>query len=161
MALNRRLRGILGLGATWGVAFSALSLSLVAIGVATTSMPIVQFGVGDYLAMGIRGFLAGGLAGSVFAALVARRERGRSLSGMSDERMALWGFLGGAPVPWVAVALSGMQGVPLGAFVTASVLYGVVGGSLGVATIRVARRAPELSATDEPLTQLPPVSQAR
>ena len=156
MSLKRRLRGVLGIATTWGVAFAGLSLGMVALGLAIHAIPMGLFGVTDYFVIGVRGFLAGGLAGTLFASLVARRERGTAFKAMSHERMALWGFLACAPIPAIAMAFSGMLGLAPGIIVAATVAYGALGGAMGAATLRLARRAPELpSGDDEMFAALP------
>jgi hypothetical protein len=143
--LSRRVRGFLGVMTTWGVAFSALAvISMTAV---ILGNPDVPLGFRHLPALALRGFLAGALAGGLFAALVAGRERSGSVSSMSPRRFALWGFVGGASLPVITIAAAGgFAFLPLAAIVTSTLVSGAIGSAIAASTIALARRAPELPA---------------
>jgi hypothetical protein len=145
MAIIRRLRGALGVGVVWGVAFSTLATTLLLGGLAGGVIPSIVFGPRDVVSVAIRAFVVGGLAGMVFAAALASAERQRTLANLSIKRVALWGFLGAAGVPSIlAVAMGAMGLLPLGVLASSVAAFGAIGGALSIATVRIARRAPAL-----------------
>jgi len=145
MNITRRLRGLVGMATTWGMCFSALS-SLFFLGVRLVgSLPIEMFGARIVFAIAARGFVVGALAGAVFSLVLAAAERRRTLSGLSAGRVALWGFLGTAAIPFVSVALSSPNAVlhlPISIIVTGTLTYGAIGGAIAATILGVARRAP-------------------
>jgi hypothetical protein len=83
--LLRRLRGIIGTGLTWCVAWGGLF----------TVAGLV--GVGDFVAgLAMTGAFLGLVGGSAFAVILSIAERRHSLADLSLWRVALWGAVGGA-----------------------------------------------------------------
>jgi hypothetical protein len=80
----RRIRGAIGMGLTWGAAWSGAGFILA---VATRFRADAPFP----LVFGVLGFIAG----VIFSALLALIEGGRRLDQMSLPRFAGWGALGG------------------------------------------------------------------
>src|SRR5262249_50222032 len=91
-----RLRGVIGVGTTWGVCFSALSSLLFLVARLSGSLPVEVFGSRMVVAIAARGFVVGALSGAVFSLVLTAAERRRTLAGLSAGRVALWGFLGTA-----------------------------------------------------------------
>ena len=82
--LLRRMRGVIGMGLTWALAWSAVG-----------ALPRWVFGIGADapfpLIFGVLGFVAG----VAFSIVVAAAERRRTFDQMSLPRFAAWGALGG------------------------------------------------------------------
>ena len=145
MNITRRLRGLVGMATTWGMCFSALS-TLFFLGVRLAgSLPREMFGARIVIAIAARGFVVGALAGAVFSLVLAAAERRRTLSGLSSGRVALWGFLGTAAIPFIYVALSSPNAalhLPISIIVAGTLTYGAIGGAIATTILGVARRAP-------------------
>src|SRR5215831_19415050 len=88
-----RARGLLRTALTAGAVLSALAAGTLALGLVTGLVPSSIFGAREVLAVAIRGFGAGAVAGGLFSWFVARGERGKTLSALSTRRVALWGGL--------------------------------------------------------------------
>ena len=145
MGFLRRLRGLLGIATTWGVAFSVIMTTLLVGRWALGLFPGAHFGVRQIIVAGIEFFLMGGLAGTLFSLFFARGERRQTLETLSMARVALWGFLG-VGVPAAALTLGAIFMYGRG-FVIAPLsiaLSGAMGSAMSVATIKLARRAPAL-----------------
>jgi hypothetical protein len=80
----RRIRGAIGLGFTWGVAWSGAGFVLAVVTRFRADAPFP-------LIFGVLGFVAG----VIFSAVLALTERGRTLDQMSLPRFAGWGAIGG------------------------------------------------------------------
>lgn len=143
MPIFRRLRGALGVALTWGTAFSTLATTLLLSGLAVGFIPSAVFGPKEIVQVVIRTFLAGGLAGTLFASVLAGAERRRTLGTLSLKRVAVWGFLGAACIPGVfAIALGLTGAVSGGLLLSGTALYGAIGSVLSTATVRMAQRIP-------------------
>jgi hypothetical protein len=142
--LSRRLRGLLGVMTTWGIAFSAFAtISISAVILSGIAPDVLGFRHVPLIAL--RGFLAGALSGGLFAALLVGRERSKTVATMSLGRVTAWGFLGGAALPAVTMlALNGIQHLPIGAIITSIVSAGAIGAGIAATSVHLARRAPEL-----------------
>lgn len=158
MSLLRQLRGALGVATTWGVAFAALGLTILIGGRVTGLFPDLMLGARYTAAVLVRLFIAGGVAGTVFSVILASAERRKSVTDLSPRRAAMWGFIGGAVMPWAFVAITpaGIS-IPWAFIGIGSVAYGLLAGGIGAATVRIARRgaAPEIAGAPDPLP-LPP-----
>jgi hypothetical protein len=145
MNITRRLRGLVGMATTWGVCFAALS-SLFFLGIRLAgSLPLEMFGARAVIAIAARGFVFGALAGALFSLVLVAAERRRTLSGLSSGRVALWGFLGTAVIPFVSVALSSPKAalqLPISIIVAGTLTYGAIGSAVATMILGVARRAP-------------------
>lgn len=95
MRLLRRLRGTAVIASVWALAWLPVGIPLgLAFGwlrwplLGAANFPFLAFWTG-----------IGFLSGTVFSALLAMRERNRTVEELSSGRVALWGVLGGATVP--------------------------------------------------------------
>ena len=136
--LVRWLRGALAIGLTWGVAWVAIGVVLFVV-IGAVRPDNIGPGEGPGKALPILG-LAGFLSGLGFAGLVSLAERRTSLRELSLARVALWGLLGSAAVPWLMGADGSMGWVT-----------GPMGAILATASVAVARRG----AIREPEERLP------
>ena len=94
----RRLRGAVGIGIAWGLAWLAAGLVLLAIvGVGAADVPFPLF-------FGLLGFIAG----VIFSGILGLAERHRRFDQMSMPRFAGWGAVGG-------LVLSGVMAIVVGA----------------------------------------------
>jgi hypothetical protein len=147
MPVARRLRGVVGMAATWAVAFSLLATTMLAAALAVGALPrevfgAQLFGAPEFRAVALLGFAAGALAGTLFAALLARAERRHALSALSTRRMALWGFLAAASIPLtLAAALGVAHWFSVGALAVGSLGFGALGAGTGAAMARMTHRA--------------------
>ena len=80
----RRIRGAIGMGFTWGAAWSGAGIVLAVVTRFRADAPFP-------LVFGVLGFIAG----LIFSALLALIEGGRRLDQMSLPRFAGWGAMGG------------------------------------------------------------------
>ena len=80
----RRIRGAIGMGFTWGAAWSGAGIVLAVVTRFRADAPFP-------LVFGVLGFIAG----VIFSALLALIEGGRTLDQMSLPRFAGWGATGG------------------------------------------------------------------
>ena len=80
----RRIRGAIGMGITWGVAWAGAGTVLAVVTRFRADAPFP-------LVFGVLGFIAG----VIFSAVLALTERGRTLDQMSLPRFAGWGAMGG------------------------------------------------------------------
>jgi hypothetical protein len=145
----RRLRGVLGVGALWGVAgtaYGAMSalVAKVLSGV-RPGVPLFEF----LLEVGLGAGAVGFLLGSGFAGVLAVIERRRTFDQLSLARAAAWAAMVGATLPIAyLLVFFGPEGVVLSltrtplAVIAASVSYGALGGALAAGTVALARRAP-------------------
>ncbi len=80
----RRIRGAIGMGFTWGAAWSGAGIVLAVVTRFRADAPFP-------LVFGVLGFIAG----VIFSALLVLTEGGRTLDQMSLPRFAGWGAMGG------------------------------------------------------------------
>ena len=159
-----RIRGVVGMAATWAVSLSVLATSLLLGGLALGVVPSEIFGPAQVVDLAGRTLLAGGLAGTLFAIGLALTGRSTAFSELTDRKVALWGLCGGIAIPAVVVAFGAGALVPTTVLIAATVGYAALGAALGVGTLRIARRSPRyaLEATPEtPIDRLPPPSDYR
>ena len=136
-------RGLVRTSLTAGVVLCALATGALAIGLATGLVPASIFGARELIAVAIRGFGAGAVAGGLFSWFVRRGARGQNLSTLSASRVALWGALAGGSVPLLAALTATGPVLPLGVLAASSVLLGIGGSVVSAGMLHVARRAPE------------------
>ncbi len=155
-----RARGILRTAATWAVGLSALAVTVLVAGIELQLIPASVFGIRELVAVAIRAFVAGGVAGSLFASLVARREQGRGLAELSYGRLGTSGFLGAATIG-AALGLAAPGVLPLSVLIAGTLGLGCIGTGLSIATLALARRAAGLPMMRRlgsvPPASLPPV----
>ena len=159
MRIWRRVRGVLGVSVTWGVAWGVLGSALTAallwwssrrdaalhlFGVVATLPPMFAFW----------GML-GAFSGAVFATLLLGFERRRSIDTLAGRRVAVWGALGGATLPLVVIALGGLDGRLSSDWLLAPLISGTLGAVCATASLRLARKTPgaEQSIVKSPAAQ--------
>ncbi len=96
MNLLRKLRGILGIGVTWGTVWVVIGTAL---GLIVRVVDPDSIDPGEGLAM-VRVFATiGFISGVGFAGLLSLAEARKTILDLPLGRVALWGLLGGAVVP--------------------------------------------------------------
>lgn len=144
----RKLRGISGIAAAWGLA-GALVGSVA--GAAAAVLGGLTLGQWIDLALGAGG--CGVVLGSGFALALTSLERCRSAEDLSPGRAAVWGALAGAVLPIGLIAVTAIPMVGAGilhpklllAAAAASAAYGILGATLAAITLSLSRLAtPEL-----------------
>ncbi len=133
-ALLRKLRGLMGVGLTWGILWATV---MAAIGVIiwVVDPDSIDPGDGPLIASAIVGF-QGFVAGVGFGLLLSFAETRKKILDLSLIRVAIWGLLASAVLPF-------LTGMPIGMlwFVC---LLGAASASASVAIARRAeRREPE------------------
>ncbi len=141
--MSRRARGILGTAMTWAVGLSALSCAVLIVGVEAGLLPSEIFGIKELVAIGVRNFVAGGVAGGLFAFVMSRRERGRRIAELSYRRTGTWGFVGLGAVG-ALLGLAAPAVIPAGVLAAGSVGLGVLGSGFAMGSLALARRAEAL-----------------
>ena len=124
----RKLRGIFGMGLTWGVGW-AMVLFVIGTIIGIVDPDSIDPGEEPWrmaLIVGTVGFVSGSLFGLIFS----RAERRKSIKDLSVSRATLWGALGGAALPLLTSMNDAtlFNTVPLGA-------------AFAAATVAVARRS--------------------
>lgn len=132
--LLRKLRGVMGIGLTWGILWAAIAA---AVGLVIRITIPGSFDPGDAgipLAMGVVGFVSG----VGFGILLSFAESRKTILDLSLSRVAMWGVLGSAALP----LLTGMEDKLL--FLTCP-----LGAIFAAGSLAIARRA-ELRDSDQP-----------
>ena len=148
----RKLRGLLGVGVTWGAAWATIGAGIGAV-IAVLSPeawswthPVVEWALG----MGAYGVVSG----MGFGVLLSLREGRKTLRDLSLKRSAAWGVLGAAAVPLLFGALGTFDaGTTLADVLGAILVTGVLGGTFAPASIAIARRAALQAGEDVPLLE--------
>ena len=105
--LVRKLRGLLGVGLTWGAVWSVIGAGIgTVLGVVAPEMwgwtsRVFEWTIG----LGLYGLVSG--AG--FGALLALREGHKTIFGVSLRRAAIWGVVGAAAAPLLFGALGAFE----------------------------------------------------
>ena len=145
--LVRRLRGLLGVGLTWGAFWSVIGAGIgLVLGVVAPDAWGLTDRVFDWtIGMGLYGLVSG----VGFGGLLSLREGRRTIFDLSLRRTAILGVLGSAAVPLLFGALGTFEvGTTTAEVVGAILVTGVLGGTFAPAAIAIARRA-ELRAIEE------------
>lgn len=143
MKATNRLRGILGMAATWAIGLSTIATTFFLGGLAVGAIPSDTFGVAQVVDVASRALLVGGVAGALFALGLARTGRHTAFSELTSRTVGLWGFLGGAAIPLVLFSVLGAGALQHVAVRVAGVRgYGLVGVGFGIGVLRLARRTP-------------------
>lgn len=151
----QRIRGALGMGVTWAIAWAAAGL---AIGVASIALPGLPwnafFAVFDapLPALAVPGFFAG----AFFSTVLGVAGRGRSFRELSLLRFTAWGAVGGLllilfPFALVGLGLASREGSSIGTAQILAVISGpfiLLSAGSAAATLLLARRAEERSSRD-------------
>jgi hypothetical protein len=128
---RRRLRGALGIGLLWSVAWLAAGLvMLVIVGFGAADVPFPLFWA-----------LLGFLGGVAFSAILGVAEGRRRFDEMSLPRFAAWGGAGGLVL---AAGLSAVVGPAM--FPLLGVIFALAGGGCASGTLALARMAEEPAA---------------
>ena len=145
--LVRRLRGLLGVGVTWGALWSVIGagiglvIGIVAPEVWDVSNPILRWTVG----MGLYGLVSG----VGFGSLLALRESRKTALDIPLGRAAIWGVAGAVAVPLLFGAVGTFEvGTTTAEVLGAILVTGALGGTFAPAAIAIAQRA-ELRAADD------------
>jgi hypothetical protein len=137
---TRRYRGLIRMSLTAGAAMATVATGALAIGLATGLVPTSIFGPRELIAVAIRAFGFGAVAGGVFAWFVSRGAHGQTLLALSTRRVAWWGGLATASVPLLALLAAGGAVVPIGVVAAATLLAGIGGSVVSASMLRLARR---------------------
>ena len=127
----RRVRGAIGIGIAWGLAWLAAGLVLLAIvGLDAADVPFPLF-------FGLLGFIAG----VIFSGILGLAERHRPFDQMSLPRFAGWGAAGGVLLAGVMALVAGAESLPV-----LGPLFAMSGAVCASGSLALARRA---SRTDQ------------
>ena len=121
-AFLRKVRGALGIAATWGAAWAVIGAGLSVI-TGIVDPASIDPGEGPLRIGAIFGAI-GGISGFTFGLVMSFAERRRSIADLSIGRAALWGVLGAAALPLLTTMNNNLliMVCPLGAaFAAASV----------------------------------------
>ena len=145
--LLRRLRGLAGVGVTWGALWAGIGAGIgLIVGMVNPDTwlwtnPILEWAFG----MGLYGFVSG----VGFGILLSLKEGRKRLFDLSLGRVALWGVLGSAAVPLLFGTLGFFEaGTTAVDIIEAILVTGFLGGTFAPGAIAIARRA-ELQAGEE------------
>ncbi len=154
MGFLRRIRGILGTGLAWALAWAGVGIAIgvyawLRLPTAPRVSPLVFF------PLPVAVFTVfGAVSGAAFATTLAVAERRRSLDDLSVRQTACWGALGGLLLPTVMVGQASV-GLPPTAVVTMVGLGMALGAGTAAGTLLLARRGssvPDLD--DEPALRM-------
>ena len=144
--LLRRLRGLTGVGLTWGALWGMIGggigfvLGWLDPFLWQISNPIIDWALG----MGAYGFVSG----VGFGTLLSLGEGSKRLRELSLRRVALWGILGSAAVPLLFLPFF-EAGTTLVDILGAMGVTAMLGGTFAPGAVAIARRA-ELTAGEDP-----------
>jgi len=138
----RRIRGAIGIGLTWAVAwFGAGLILLLVVGVGAADVPFPLF-------FGLLGFLAG----ATFSGVLGIVEGRRRFDQMSLPRFAGWGALGGLVLSGILVWAASLGGE----FLVLGPVFALAGAGSAAGTLSLARRAAERGLPDVNAAPAPP-----
>ena len=96
----RSLRGLLGIGLTWGIVWAAV---MIAVGMIIEVVDPDSIDPGEEpIVLGAVVGLVGFISGLVFGGLLSIAERQKTISDLSLSRVAMWGILVSAAFPLLA-----------------------------------------------------------
>ena len=131
----RRIRGAIGIGLTWALAwFGAGMLLLLIVGFGAADVPFPLF-------FGLLGFLAG----VTFSGVLGMVERGRRFDQMSLPRFAGWGAVGGLLLSGIFVIAAALG---WDVFVVLGPVFALSGAGSAAGSLALARRAEERELLD-------------
>jgi hypothetical protein len=125
--LLRRIRGIIGTGVTWALAWVGLGAGIGAL----TGFPLSYL-----LRMAMNNSVAGFIAGASFAVILSVAERHHTLEDLSLRRVALWGAAGGALLSFLPLAF----GIPLAYLLGPLVINVGIGAGMATGSVALAKR---------------------
>lgn len=126
--LLKRIRGIIGTGVTWALAW---------VGLGAVVGAFVGYPASFLLRIALSNSVSGFIAGSAFAVILSVAERKHTLEGLSLRRVALWGAIGGGLLSFIPMA----YGVPLAYLLGPLVINGGIGAGMAAGSVAMARRA--------------------
>ncbi len=153
----RRLRGLLGVGLTWGALWSVIGAGVgLVLGVVAPDAWGLTDRVFDWtIGMGLYGLVSG----VGFGSLLSLREGRSTIFDLSLRRTAIIGVLGSAAVPLLFGALGMFEvGTTTAEVLGAILVTGVLGGTFAPAAIVIARRAELRGAEDRRLLSAEPLN---
>lgn len=121
-ALLQKLRGVMGIGLTWGILWAAIGTA-VALVIGVLDPDSIDPGESPIIMGAIIGFV-GLVSGVGFGILLSVGESRKAIRDLSLSRAAMWGILGSAALPLLTTMDNGLILItcPLGAaFAAASV----------------------------------------
>lgn len=125
--LLRKVRGVMGIGLTWGILWAAIFAALVAVAgsidpndIAPGEAPIDVWPIGGVVGL---------VSGVTFGTLLSFAESGKAILSISLIRAAMWGILGSAVFP----LLTSRQSMVI--------VLCPIGAALAVASVAIARKA--------------------
>ena len=130
----RRIRGAIGMGLTWAIAWFGAGLGLllvVGFGAADVPFPIV---------FGVFGFLAG----VTFSGVLVIAEGRRRFDQMSLSRFAAWGAVGGLLLSGILVLVTGLGGE----FLVLGPVFALAGAGCATGSLALARMAEDRELPD-------------
>jgi hypothetical protein len=145
MKVLRVMRGVLGTAIAWGLAWIPFTLG------AWGALAVFGGEVAPlrYLGAAVVGAaLRGAISGAAFAGVLAIAGRRRTFATLRARDMLLWGAIGGVVAPaivFTAIALTSKVAIPLTAFGFGLGMASLSGAVCAVATLGIARRAPEIA----------------
>lgn len=123
----RSLRGLLGIGLTWGIVWAAV---MIAVGMITEVVDPDSIDPGEEpIVLGAMVGLVGFISGLVFGGLLSIAERQKTISDLSLSRVAMWGILVSAAFPLLA-----------GKDIRMMLFLGPLGAVSALASVALARR---------------------
>ena len=123
----RSLRGLLGIGLTWGIVWAAV---MIAVGMIIEVVDPDSIDPGEEpIVLGAVVGLVGFISGLVFGGLLSIAERQKTISDLSLSRVAMWGILVSAAFPLLA-----------GKDIRMMLFLGPLGAVSALASVALARR---------------------
>lgn len=123
----RSLRGLLGIGLTWGIVWAAV---MIAVGMIIEVVDPDSIDPGEEpIVLGAVVGLVGFISGLVFGGLLSMAERQKTISDLSLSRVAMWGILVSAAFPLLA-----------GKDIRMMLFLGPLGAVSALASVALARR---------------------
>lgn len=143
--LRRKLRGVMGIGLTWGLVWAAIG-ALTGLVMRLTIPGSVDPGENELVAGAIFGAV-GFLSGAGFGILLSFAESRRTILDLSLPRVAMWGVLGSAALPLLTTMQDGL-----------ALIFCPLGAACASATVAIARRAALRDAAPPTLLRSDPFS---
>ncbi len=123
----RNLRGLLGIGLTWGILWAAVTISVGMI-IGVVDPDSIDPGE-EPIVLGAMVGLVGFISGLVFSGLLSIAERRKTILDLSLSRVAMWGILVSAAFPLLA-----------GKDIRMMLFLGPLGAVSALASVAIARR---------------------
>ena len=139
----RKLRGALGIAATWGASWAFIGAALTIV-VGVVDPDSIDAGEGP-VRIGAIFAAVGAISGLAFGLVMSFAERRRSIGELSIGRAALWGVLGAAALPLLTTMNNSIL-----------ILVCPLGAAFAAASVAIARRSvPSLGSESKRILSLP------